>query len=46
VKVKRDNLGGKGSTRAKQTFTRRMFHESESLAGEGFQEGLAKRKQS
>jgi len=46
VKLKRDNVGGKGSTRANQTLTRRMFHESESLVGEGFQEGLAKRKQS
>ncbi|CAJ1950481.1 unnamed protein product [Sphenostylis stenocarpa] len=44
VKLKRDNIAGKASTRANQTFTRRMFHESESLAGEGFQEGLAKRK--
>ena len=31
--------------RANQTFTRRMFYESESLAGVGFQEGLAKGRQ-
>jgi len=30
--MKRDNVAGKASTRANQTFTRRMFHESESLS--------------
>lgn len=41
MKLKRDNVAGKASTRENQTFTRRMFHESESLAGRRFPRRLS-----